>query len=120
MLDNSGSVVRVIGDSGKGKLDSPVSVAIHPHTGDVYVAMKSQVNIYTPDGRYKGNITKDNITGSDQFGPVHVSFRSDGMMCISDWDTQHSLHILKDGVYIQKIGGGTTQHFNQPSGTNPN
>ncbi len=73
----------------------------------------SQVNIYTHDGKYKNNITSDNIPGHDTFKPAYLSFRSDGLLCITDWSKPGCLHIMKDDVYLQKISAG----FSVPRGS---
>ena len=109
VLDQSGSVVRVLGRSGPGILDHPVSVAIHPHTRHIYVADYSRndrVNIYTHDGQYQHSIWRHSIPGVKGFSPRYVAFNNDGFLCISD-TYNNCGHLFKDGRYIQRLGDRT-------------
>jgi DNA-binding beta-propeller fold protein YncE len=133
VLDNTGSVVRVIGARGPGKLAEPVSVAIHPHTRNIYVADYhiNRVHIYAQDGQYLSNIGQHDIPGVSGFNPRYVSFSGDGSLCISD-TFNHCVHIMHNGKrankhtsasgvfeYVQQIGkrGQDEAEFRWPRGT---
>ena len=84
VLGQDGSVIREVGTSKPGKPREPLSVAVHPITGDIYVASMtmSAVIIYTPSGRYTSSITRSDIPDGAEFQPSYVTFRSDGLLCV--------------------------------------
>ena len=119
ILDRSGSAVRVMKTRRRGRLLDPVSVAVHPYTGDVAVVDRERrlVNIYSPSDQYIYSISHNNIPYVDNFRPRSVAFSSDGLMCVSDW-YNNCVHTLKDGIHLQQIGKKGTAHgeFEYPYG----
>jgi DNA-binding beta-propeller fold protein YncE len=120
-LDQSGLLVGSFTPIGPGALHGPVSLAVNPYTRDIYVAdmssVQKQINIYTRNGQYKTCIQETDIHGIYDFTPLNVTFSADGLLCISDV-SNHCIHVLKDGVYLQSLGeyGIEPGQFDTPRG----
>ena len=104
VLDESGSLMHVFGPR---SLYRPVSVAVHPHTLNIYVANQNLVNIYNSRFVYQSSISRAHIPGVHSFSPRYVAFSDDGVLCISDY-SNGCLHLMYNGAYIQTLGAPGT------------
>lgn len=100
---------------GQGKLITPLYVARHPKTGDVYVSdrRKRSVEIFSKDGVHKGafdpKLPKGQLptfdTNGHQWAPVALAFAPDGSLVVSEILKGHRvLFFGPDGAFKKSVG----------------
>ena len=115
VFDRLGREVEVLEPPADGKQHVPVYLAVHPETGEVWVADRGagEIYIYGPDGTYLRTFTPTEEIANWQ--PMGIAFAPDGDVWITDLSPPyHRVEVFGlDGTLKREIGGESSLRLPQ-------
>ena len=109
--------------TGNGEFSQPNGIAVHPFSGDIYVADRNneRVQIFSSSGIYQSQFGTSG-TGNGQFasnnGCVDLAFDGSGNVWVIDRANHRVQQFNSAGVYLSQFGssGAGNGEFSQPNG----
>ena len=119
-----GEIQSVFGSMDVGKdnqtLNHPWSIAIHPHTGHVYIAdsRNHRIMVLKSDLTYHDSIGEEGSSHLQFNRPIDVAFDSDGYLYVSDHDNNRIQKLTSQGDFVLEFSskGQSFGNLKYPSG----
>ncbi len=96
--------IRTIGESGLGKLDRPIGVAVS-QAGEVFVsdAGAYRVVVFSPDGQYLRAFGKEGKGPGELDRPMHLTLGPDGLLYVAEYDNDRVSVFKLDGTFVRHL-----------------
>ncbi len=95
---------RVIGESGLGRLDRPIGVAVS-QAGEVFVsdAGAQRVVVFGPEGQYLRAFGKEGKGPGELDRPMHLTIGPDGLLYVAEYDNDRVSVFRPDGAFVRHL-----------------
>ena len=127
--DSQGGVVKIfqdrgrkwVGEIGKGVLERPTGIAVHPDTSELIVVDTKLANIFRfdlEDHQLKGKFGGRGAADGQLNYPTHVTIAGDGDILVTDALNFRIQVFSAEGKYLKKFGraGDNPGYFARPKG----
>jgi DNA-binding beta-propeller fold protein YncE len=108
------SFVRVLGDSGPGKLAHPIGVAAS-HAGEIFVSSSDdhRIVVFHPDGGFARAFGREGNGPGELERPMHISIGPDGLLYVAEYLNDRISVFNLDGTFVRHL---TAQGLDAPGG----